>query len=91
MAKKLIAFSIEIDGKKNIKDVTDLFGLLEKQIKGVNKELDELNKKTKKLGADGLGVVEKQLKKTGTSAKRLTTEFKNSFQSFDQGNKTVKD
>ena len=91
MAKKLIAFSIEIDGKKNIKDVTDLFGLLEKQIKGVNKELDELNKKTKKLGADGLGVFEKQLKKTGTSAKRLTTEFKNSFQSFDQGNKTVKD
>jgi hypothetical protein len=89
--KKIIAFSIEIDGKKEIKEVTQLFALLEKQIKGVNKELDELNKKTKKIGSDGLKEADKALKNTGTSAKRLTNTFKQSFQSFDQGNKTVKD
>jgi hypothetical protein len=89
--KKVIAFSIEIDGKKNIKDVTVLFGLLEKQIKGVNKQLNELNKNAAKFSGKGLKETEKQLQKTGTSAKRLTTFFKTSFDQFDKGNKTVTD
>ena len=91
MAKKVIAFSIEIDGKKEIKDVTQLFGLLEKQLKAVNKQLNELNKTASNFGNKGLKDTEKALEKTGTSAKRLTSFFKTSFDGFEQGNKIVRD
>jgi hypothetical protein len=89
--KKVIAFQIEIEGKKNIKDTTDLFGLLEKQIKAVNKQLEELNKNTKELSGKGLKQAETQLNKTGNSAKRLTSFFKTSFDQFEEGNKIVRD
>jgi hypothetical protein len=89
--KKVIAFSIEIEGKKDIKDVADLFGLLEKQIKAVNKQLEELNKNTKELSGKGLKQAETQLNKTGNSAKRLTSFFKTSFDQFEEGNKIVRD
>jgi hypothetical protein len=91
MAKKVIAFSIEIDGKKEITEVTQLFGLLETQLLIVNQTLIEINKNASELSGEGLTDISEQLKETGTSANQLTEFFKASFTEFEEGNQVVQD
>ena len=84
---KVVGFTIEIKGQKDILATTKVLGLLNTQLILINNTLEEIDKK----GGAGLKELNKQFKSTGSSAKQLGTVVKSSFQTFEKGNKVVQD
>ena len=87
MQKKIVGFTIEIDGKKEITEVTKILGLLNTQLILVNTTLKEVNKNS----SETFGNLSKDLKGTSSSAKKLGTVVKQSLTTFEKNNKVVKD
>jgi len=84
---KVVGFSIEIKGQKDIITTTKLLGLLNTQLILINTTLGEIDKKSGK----SLNKLKKDFDKTGDSASKLGTSVKSSFDSFEKGNKIVQD
>jgi hypothetical protein len=87
MAEKVVGFQIEIKGNKELLTTEKILGLVNNQLTLINKNLDEINKK----GGANLGKLSKQFKESATSAQKLGTIVKSSFESFEKGNKVVRD
>jgi len=84
---KVVGFSIEIKGQKNILATTKVLGLLNTQLILINNTLTEIEKK----GGAGLKNLNKEFKNTSSSAKNLGSVVKSSFETFEKGNKVVQD
>ena len=84
---KVVAFSIEIKGQKEIFNTTKVLGLLNTQLILINNSLKEIDKNAGK----GLNKLAKDFSKTADSAKKLGSVAKSSFQTFEEGNKIVTD
>jgi hypothetical protein len=84
---KVVGFSIEIKGQKNILATTKVLGLLNTQLILINNSLVELYKNAGTASRQ----LNKQFKSTSSSAKNLGTVVKSSFQTFEKGNKVVQD
>jgi len=84
---KVVGFSIEIKGQKNILATTKVLGLLNTQLILINNTLTEIEKK----GGAGLKNLNKEFKTTSSSAKNLGSVVKSSFETFEKGNKVVQD
>lgn len=87
MAEKVVGFKIEIKGNKELLTTEKLLGMVNQQLTEINNNLDEINKK----GGANLGKLSRQFKESATSAERLGTVVKSSFQTFEKGNKTVQE
>jgi hypothetical protein len=83
MANKVVGFSIEINGQKQIEATTKLLGLLNTQAILLNNTIKDLEKSGINLSKD--------LKLTGDSAQKMSKVMKDSFKTFDEGNKVVTD
>ena len=82
---KVVGFTIEIKGQKDILATTKILGLLNTQLILINSSLIELYKTSGTLGRQ----LNKQFKGTSSSVKKLGTVVKSSFQTFEKGNKVV--
>ena len=85
MADKIVGFSIEIKGQKEILNTTKLLGLLNTQLIIINNTLIEINKNS----SVSLGGLTKDMKKAGDSTQQLGAVVRTSMRAFDEGNKTV--
>ena len=84
---KVVGFTIEIKGQKDILATTKVLGLLNTQLILINNTLAEIEKK----GGAGLKNLNKEFKSTSSSAKNLGSVVKSSFETFEKGNKVVQD
>ena len=82
---KVVGFTIEIKGQKDILATTKILGLLNTQLILINGTLIELYKTSGTVGRQ----LSKQFKGTSSSVKKLGTVVKSSFQTFEKGNKVV--
>ncbi len=73
---KVVAFKIEIDGQKEVTDLTKAFGLLNTQLILVNNTIKEINKSTST---------------TKTTFSNLEKELKANVKTFASNNKAAKD
>jgi hypothetical protein len=84
---KVVGFTIEIKGQKQIIDSTKALGLLNTQLILINNSLKEINKNA----GQGLSKLSKDFGSTADSAKKLGVAAKSSFQTFEQGTKIVQE
>ena len=84
---KVVGFTIEIKGQKNILATTKVLGLLNTQLILINSSLIELYKNAGTAGRQ----LNKHFTSTSSSAKKLGTVVKSSFQTFEKGNKVVQE
>jgi len=87
MQKKIIGFTIEIDGKEQINQTTTILGLLNTQLILLDTTLKEVNKQSNETFKD----LSKSLKNTSSSASKLGDVVKGSISSFDKNSKAVRD
>jgi hypothetical protein len=85
MGNKVVGFTIEIKGQKEIKTTADLLKLVNVQLVDISSNLAKINKQ----GGVGFKNLQKEFKTTGSSSKKLGDIVKKSFDSFDKGNKVV--
>ena len=91
MSEKVIGFSINIEGTKELKTVDDLFKSLATNIDAANKSLQELNKQFgNKSGLKGLQKVNKELDSSAGSIGNMKKLLKDSFVGFEEGSEAAK-
>lgn len=85
--KKIVGFTIEIDGQKQITQTTQLVGLLNVQFILLNTTLKEVNKS----GSAALDGLDKSLKSTSSASKKMGSVVKDSLKTFEDSSKVIKD
>ena len=87
MQKKIVGFTIEIDGKEQINQTTTILGLLNTQLILLDTTLKEVNKQSNETFKD----LSKSLNTTSSSASKLGSVVKGSISSFEKNSKAVQD
>ncbi|OED34707.1 hypothetical protein AB832_06960 [Flavobacteriaceae bacterium (ex Bugula neritina AB1)] len=85
MTKKIVGFTIKIEGQDEITDTTKLLKLFNKQLVLINGNLRKLDK----LGEKSFVKLNKELLKTSSSVQRLGGVVQNAFISFEKGSEIV--
>ena len=87
MSDKIIGFSIEIDGQKQILETGKAFGLLNTQLILVNDSLDKLASNSKESAKE----LSKNSKLSISSTDKLGSTFKNATKDYAKASRTIKD
>lgn len=86
MQKKIIGFSIVIDGKKELAQTEKVLKLINKQLVTLNKNLAKIDATTGK----SFGKLNNALIKTTSSSSKLGATIDSAFGSFEKGNETIR-